>query len=266
MGNPHHEMRNDASPVGRAYSSHHEAKGQVRLGRLTAEHYRKWKGWTDEDFGGYSADAAWFRLELYRSGVRDLRGRRVLEIGLGNGGFAMWATQQGAVYWGTELDETLVSRAKSRGITAYSSYHLQSCLSEATPVHLIVAWDVLEHVPRVDLPDMLATLRQCLSDDGVLIARMPSGDSPFSRAIQYGDLTHEPPLGSTAAGVLAQQAGFTRVKIRPACLPIWGGVPRSVLRRLFVRLIEVAARPVVVALMRNPYAIITPNMVLTLRP
>jgi SAM-dependent methyltransferase len=228
--------------------------------------YREWKGWSAEAFGKAVPDEACFRAELVRSGITTLAGLDVLELGFGNGGFARWARGAGARYCGTELDDALVQRASEAGIRAFPARDFPECLPGSDRFDLIVAWDVLEHVPRPGLLPMLAELRRRVSAHGVLVARMPSGDSPFARAIQYGDVTHEPPIGSCAIRMLASRAGFSRVETRPASLPVWGAGLRSACRRLAIRSIDMAARPVLAALMRNPGAITTPNMILSARP
>jgi len=71
--------------------------------------YQEWKGWADKPFGVCPPElAVYFSKELKQSGVDCLQGKRVLEIGFGNGEFARWARDAGADYHGTELIGELI--------------------------------------------------------------------------------------------------------------------------------------------------------------
>jgi hypothetical protein len=228
--------------------------------------YRTWKRWNEAPFGDIGDQAVYYRSELQKAGVRSLRDLRVLELGFGNGGFARWSREQGAAWTGVEIDGTLVERARQAGFEAVQDSGIPETLECHTPFDLAVAWDVLEHVPRTLLPQYLHAVRSRLSPRGFLLARMPSGDSPFARAIQYGDLTHQPPLGSSAIRVLAIRAGFGSVSVRATALPVFGLGIRSGIRRSWVRGVDLVARPILAALMRDSSAVITPNMTVEMRP
>jgi SAM-dependent methyltransferase len=228
--------------------------------------YRAWKRWAEDEFGN-TYEAPYYRAELAKSQLPSLAGLRVLELGFGNGGFACWAVKQGAEYVGTELDQTLVDRAMRQGLNVYNALDAKVDLHRNGPYDLIVAWDVLEHVPRSDLAGLLAECRSLLAPrGGAVVARVPSGDSPFSAAIQNGDLSHYPALGSSAIRYLAARCGFSRVEMRGAAFPIlgYGAVPS--VRRSIARLADCVVHPVVRLLMRSRDAVLEPNMVITLRP
>jgi SAM-dependent methyltransferase len=226
--------------------------------------YRRWKHWDEADFGRID-QAPYYREELSKSGFPNLKGTRVLELGFGNGGFGVWSTSQGAEWVGTELDVELVERACKWGLRAFSGVDLNGGPRQYAPYDLIVAWDVIEHVPRSDLPNLLAECRSLLSPNGALLGRVPSGDSPFSAAIQSGDLTHSPALGSAAIRYLAHRCGFPRVEIRGAAFPIFGFGAVSAIRRSTVRFTDHLVHPFVRILMRARDVVLTPNMVFTLR-
>ncbi len=227
--------------------------------------YRDWKSWDVACFGVIGDQAEYFRVELAKSGVRKLQGVRVMELGFGNGGFAAWAASCGMDYVGTEIDPELVRRARDRGLCAYLADEAFDKLACKPKFEVCVAWDVLEHLERDQLVGFLRDLRLLLTAGGVLIARVPSGDSPFSAAIQNGDPTHAPPMGSGAIRYLAMQAGFTSVATRAAALPVRGSGVRAACRRLLVHCCDRACHSIVRVLMRNRHAVLTPNLVFTMR-
>jgi SAM-dependent methyltransferase len=230
-----------------------------------ADLYRRWKQWEPGQFGAVADQSLTYRAELRRAGYESLGGIRVLEIGFGNGSFMAWAIENGMEYVGTEIDPELVQRARDHGVRALMADESFDILAPFAPFDLCVAWDVLEHIPRDRLAIFLRQVRSQLTDHGVLIARVPSGDSPFSGAIQSGDPTHYAPMGSGTIRYLAAQSGFSRVDVRPAALPVWGLGLGSAVRRLIVHACDQLCHPVVRLLMRNTSAVLTPNMVFTMR-
>lgn len=226
-------------------------------------HYRAWKGWNDQSFGVCSTEQAiYYGEELKRSGIDGIDGKTVLEIGFGNGEFAAWVRSAGADYHGTELIPELVAQAAAAGFKAHDGgLPLENLLGEQS-VDLIVAFDVFEHL---DLETLLATLRSAhlaLRPAGRMIVRVPSGDSPFSRAIQHGDTTHRIAIGSSMARQLGGDAGFVVDGVREPAFPLRGLGLRVFLRRMLVSLVRTAAFAVISrALMGGGRPVLTPNMV-----
>lgn len=229
--------------------------------------YREWKAWKPGEFGRFRPDeAAWFAEELLRCGIRGLEGKRVLEVGFGNGGFASWAHGRGAEVLGTELIPELRELGSKAGFRVLDAAAPLAEQAGAGTVDLVVALDVFEHLERGQIAVLLPDLRDCLRPDGCLLGRVPSGDSPFSGAIQHGDLTHRSVLGSSAIRQLAAAAGFEAVEIREPALPLRGAGCLGALRRLLVRTGRRLAYPLIARVfMGGGHPILSPNMVFVLR-
>ena len=106
-------------------------------------------------------------------------------------------------------------------------------------IDIVVAFDVLEHLDVVEIKSFLLDAFMLLRQGGTVLARIPSGDSPFGRAIFHGDITHRSALGSSAVRQLAAQTGFQVTDIGPPQLPILGvGVVRAI-RRSSIRLAQI---------------------------
>lgn len=225
------------------------------------EGYLRWKGWKAEDFGRFSAsDAAYYAAELKRAEVRS---GRILELGFGNGGFAAWAGSRACFeYHGTEMDPELIARASDAGFDASDA---TSNWVEPDSFDAIVAFDVLEHIPLADLPNLFSRIRDSLRRGGLFVARFPSGDSPFARHIQHGDVTHRTVLGTGIVQQLASGAGLTVIQIRPPVLPVWGLGLRKAVRRVGVLLIRaIIGRMLRIAFLGNAPCVLTENMVIVL--
>lgn len=228
--------------------------------------YRQWKNWGTEAFARYTrAEANYFHQELAMAGLSSLGGCRVLEIGFGNGAFAAWAKDCGAEYWGVEAIADLVLQAKKAGIKAFHASDLKSEIPSSTAFRLVVAFDVFEHLSLEQLRQELVFLRGILVPGGHLLARVPSGDSPFSRAIQHGDLTHVSTLGSSAIRQLATELGYELVQVREPAYPLRGAGPAAYLRRVLIVVTRsLVLRFIRTVLMGNREEVLTPNMVFVL--
>jgi 2-polyprenyl-3-methyl-5-hydroxy-6-metoxy-1,4-benzoquinol methylase len=102
--------------------------------------YAQWKQW-EGDFQASDRDARYFAAEF--SGVA-LAGKRVLEIGFGNGRFLAWAKSQGALVAGTEIEETMLARAREKGFVALPPA-LDALAAGTERFDVVVAFDVFEH-------------------------------------------------------------------------------------------------------------------------
>lgn len=220
-----------------------------------------------EGFGRYSrAQALYFSGELRRAGMAPCRGARVVEVGFGAGSFARWALDQGCFYSGVELNPDHLASARRAGFRAYSPDVSWEEAFGRESLDLIAAFDVLEHMAIREIRTLLRSTHACLKAGGLFLARVPSGDSPFSGAIWTGDLTHRTLLGSSAIISLASEAGFMIARIGSPMLPIWGLGLRAAGRRVVAKSVQVVAHGLISrVLIGRRNAVVAPNMVFTLR-
>lgn len=230
------------------------------------ESYRDWKGWSTDPFGVYSpSSAAYFSKELRRSDVMSVAGITVLEIGFGNGDFAAWARDSGAKYLGTELIGELVQQGVQAGFDVRGADQPLDGFLPGQSVDLIVAFDVFEHFEADAFRNALRSAHRVLRPTGRLIARVPSGDSPFSRAIQHGDVTHRLALGSSMVRQFASEVGFRVHSIREPVLPLHGLGVKAFIRRAAVRGTQKVVFPFLTrAFMGGGQPVLTPDMVFVL--
>lgn len=225
--------------------------------------YRQWKSWGAAEFGVFSnADAIYYGKELSVAGFLALSGSRVLEIGFGNGGFAAWAKINGADYTGVEVIPDLVDQARKAGFRAFHASEVSSAAAPSATYNLIVAFDVFEHLSIEQLTQELLFLRTTMAPESRLLARLPSGDSPFARSIQHGDLTHVCTLGSSAIRQLASQLGFDVLQVREPAYPLRGSGVAAFVKRALIRVVRpIVFRFIRTVLMGNRDAVLTPNLV-----
>ncbi len=238
------------------------------INRSSYKGYDDWKQWTPGTFGTCSSiDAAYFSAELKRAGFYTCTDIRFYEIGFGNGTFAGHVSSKGGAYFGSELNDILVERAKKFGLNVYEGGIKEAlAIDKQESYDVVVAFDVLEHLDFADIKSFLMDAKDLLRPGGIVLARVPSGDSPFGRAIFHGDITHQTVMGSSAVRQLASLTGFEVIDIGSPRLPILGlGLVRAI-RRGGVRLVQtIIARLINLVFHDGQPRVITANMVFVLR-
>lgn len=218
--------------------------------------YTDWKRWQADQFGrcsrGESRYFAWHLAHCHPHPIKS-----ALELGFGNGNFLGHARGQGIQVAGIETQAALRDRAQAAGIESYASV---DALSKDRRFDVIIAFDVFEHVEPMSLPQLLIQLRGHLAPDGVLLCRVPNGESPFGRIFQHGDVTHVNTLGLSKFNQLAAVVGL---KVRCHGEMPWyltARNPKRLLRAMVRTLLE---RTVAFAYHWDPKGL-SPNLVVAL--
>ncbi|MFA9439053.1 class I SAM-dependent methyltransferase [Uliginosibacterium sp. sgz301328] len=168
------------------------------------EQYAAWKGWEPAQFGTCRAPVArQFAAELARLPLPS-RALRVLDVGFGNGAFIGWARGEGHRCDGVELNPVLRELATRHGVSAFNDL----AAVPAAAYDLLTAFDVCEHIDVQDLVPFFKEARARLAPQGVMLVRVPNGDSPLSGIYQRGDMTHRTLIGSGMLRQIADQAGM----------------------------------------------------------
>lgn len=192
------------------------------------------KNWRADTFGNISAkEADYFSRELapfYLSADAS-----VLEIGFGNGGFLAYCRARNWRVEGIEIDPELIRRAEAMGFSATRMEAFGDFLAEKKQSYdLVVAWDVLEHIPLRDLQKLVKDVASLLKPGGYFMARFPNGHSPFGRLLQYGDLTHITVIGAYMAEQLGVMSGLKLVRIANPKIIFKSNPLRAALQMVFL--------------------------------
>lgn len=228
--------------------------------------YLEWKGWTTTSFGRLTrADQRYFDAEMRRIGLATGKPLRCLEIGFGNGRFLAYARDRGWEIAGTELNPELAAVARANQFAASCTDNLREFAH--AQFDLVVAFDVLEHVPQPALLEFLRDVLRVLKPDGAFLARFPNGDSPFGLINQNGDVTHVTTLGSGKVAYFASELRASLAFIGGEAEPILAGsLARSAYRMFAIparRLLNLAIR--LLFFPNVKVAFCSANMVIVLR-
>lgn len=99
---------------------------------------------------------------------------------------------------------------------------------------LIVLNDVLEHVPKDQVVDLVSSIRASLKPKGKLLIKVPNAQSPHFAIGRYGDLTHEQSFTETSFIQLFRACGFEKYNFIAEKIPFKVGV-RSFLAICIIR-------------------------------
>lgn len=225
--------------------------------------YIEAKKWDVVPFGEFDRiEDIYFRSELLRCGLDLTQELQILEFGFGNGSFAGWARQNHFSYCGIEELKVLLVKAGQAGYQVFDSKTPLHEVAEPATLDLIVAFDVFEHIAIMELETLLCSVHHLLKTDGVILARVPSGDSPFGGAIYFGDLTHKTLLGSLAIRYLASICSFDVVEIGSPKLPIKQvGLVRGIKRFFIVVGQKILGRLIQIVFHGNRKSVITENLI-----
>ena len=170
--------------------------------------YAAWKEWSGA-FAATDREARYFAEEF--RGIA-LAGKRVLEIGFGNGSFLAWAKREGAVVAGIEINAQMRDAARAHGFEAFDVSLTELTKTDAR-YDLVVAFDVLEHWDADELVANFRAIRALLVEGGLFVSRFPNGQSPFGRVYQHGDFSHKSVLSTYKIEYLAGLLPFEIVRI-----------------------------------------------------
>jgi 2-polyprenyl-3-methyl-5-hydroxy-6-metoxy-1,4-benzoquinol methylase len=150
------------------------------------ENYIDWKGWDSNSFTLTSdLEKAYFENIFRFIGLK--KSSKILEIGFGNGGFLGYALSKNHQCDGVEVNKSLVNLALENKFSVFSSIYE---IEDNKKYDLIVLFDVIEHIPEIEIKNFIKKLSTLLSKSGSIFLRFPNGASPLGLANQHGDITH----------------------------------------------------------------------------
>lgn len=174
---------------------------------------------------GYNTDLSNAKLvREYRSFEKNLGtyishdSRKILEIGFGTGYFIKYLLEKQC----DNFDAIEISKDAHQFV--YNNISSNVTLVEDTSIFLkshigaydnIFMFDVLEHIPKIDIVDFLKDISRSLQDQGRLFIRVPNAGNPLNSQILYDDFTHEVNFTGASLKQVCSLAGFNKIVVSP---------------------------------------------------
>lgn len=148
------------------------------------------------------------RIALVSKMAGQGEGRRLLDIGCGDGMFLQSAKDHGWVAVGTELNP---EPARRRGFEVFSS--LQECAKHG-PFNVVTLWHSLEHMP--DPRTVIEKIRGLVAEDGIVLIAVPDFEGYQSKTFRQSWLHLDVPrhlyhFTATSLDRMLNQAEFIPV-------------------------------------------------------
>jgi 2-polyprenyl-3-methyl-5-hydroxy-6-metoxy-1,4-benzoquinol methylase len=117
---------------------------------------------------------------------------KILDIGCGFGKWLKYLKENGYIdVNGVEIGEEQNQFLKDKGFNVIKSDIVDFLKTTNHKYSLITMFDVLEHFRKDEIVELIPLLKNILSDNGILIVRVPNGEAMYKGGIMYGDFTHE---------------------------------------------------------------------------
>lgn len=160
----------------------------------------------------------------------DVRGKTVLDLGCGMGELCWLALDAGATQvTGVNLSQGEIDFARPHVAAEFVCEDILAHLRARADrsVDRIFALNILEHLDKDTLVQVLDEARRCLATDGALVAMVPNATSTFGSMTRYWDITHHNAFTPSSVTQLMRLCGFSQAEFRE-----WGPVPHGLVSGL----------------------------------
>ena len=161
--------------------------------------------------------ASWIRAYRYylRDWLPENKQAKILELACGAGRFLKLLVDEGYVNI-AGVDRSAEQIEVARGILPVAEHAdvFDYLRSKEGAWDLIAAIDLVEHLTKDEVLDLLDLVYRALRPGGWVILQTPNAESPFVSIVRYGDFTHEVAFTPTSLSSLLRLAGFEGMESR----------------------------------------------------
>ena len=176
----------------------------------------------NENYQDYERQTSPAKLTFYMNLMNRWveKGQSLFEIGVGQGHFLQKASQEYNCS-GCDINEYGLKMTKEKVPSADLRSGSYECIPEDPKVHVVVAWDVLEHIEEVE--EAVSVIYSRLGEEGFLIGIVPVYDGPLGWLVRR--LDHDP----THVHKLSRKDWYEKLKKYNFQIVSFGGVIRKLM-------------------------------------
>lgn len=139
----------------------------------------------------------------------------ILELACGHGSFLkLLQNHNYSNAQGIDISADQIAKAKELGHNKVQCADISTFLSESSASYdVIVGIDIIEHLTKAELLNLLELIQQRLNPGGMVIFRTPNCDAPLGSTFFFGDFTHEIYLNYFSAEQVMLTMGFKDIHI-----------------------------------------------------
>ncbi len=175
------------------------------------------------------------------------RSIRIADLGCGYGPLVLCLKESGYTnVVGVDVSSEQVELARSLGLDNVREGGLVEYLQNTTHTFdVIFLMDVLEHLEKQEVVDLLELVSNVLTDNGRLILHVPNAEGLFGMRIRYGDFTHQVCFTPQSIRQVLLATGYSNVDVYED-KPLVHGV-KSMARRLLWNVLTARERLLLIA-------------------
>lgn len=202
-------------------------------------------------------------LRIIRRYMPQDRTLRILDLACGHGTLVFCLRELGYTnVEGVDVSREQVELAHRRGIHEVSLGSMTDHLRDRKNAwDVIVLMDVLEHLDKPAVMELLELVHRSLTERGRLILHVPNGEGRFGMRVRYGDFTHQGCFTSRSIRQVLAATGFRRVAVYEE-KPLVHGV-KSLLRRVLWSTLTLNDRLLLLAETGTWNHVLSQNMLVT---
>lgn len=138
----------------------------------------------------------------------------ILDIGPGKAEMLTCLSKNGfSDIQAVDISASVIDFVKGLGYKAFLTDNLTNFLHENTQQYsLITMCDVIEHISKSQIIDIMSAVRNVLHDDGFLIVQIPNMQSITSNIFLYDDFTHETGYTERSLIQMLTLSGFSSIE------------------------------------------------------
>ena len=140
----------------------------------------------------------------------------LLDMGCGSGLILEALAEEGyPMAQGVDRCEALVQEAQAKGLKVTRQEVLPFLLSHQGEFGAVLAFDLLEHLPREEQIPVVEAVREALRPGGVFLCTVPNANSALASRWRYNDWTHTCSFTEHSLDFLLFHGGFPDPQVRP---------------------------------------------------
>jgi 2-polyprenyl-3-methyl-5-hydroxy-6-metoxy-1,4-benzoquinol methylase len=181
------------------------------LGERYHEHFAKMNSPSKEAF----ESIARHYLEWYGGFLPPDKNAKILDVGCGMGHFLYFLEAEGYKnYCGIDSSAEQVQFVRKNLTSRVIVADIFDYLNASGSFEVIVANDVLEHIPKDRTLELLTLAHDSLERGGFLFIKTPNMSNPFSMRFRYIDFTHEVGFTEESLRQVLRASGFQEIQIK----------------------------------------------------
>jgi predicted TPR repeat methyltransferase len=152
---------------------------------------------------------------LYGKILPNDRNAAILDVGCGTGYFLYYLKKRAYKnYLGIDVSAQQVEFCKKNiSVNVELADAISFLKGKKGEYSVVVAHDVLEHIPKQDVFTFLELIYGALNKNGIFIIRVPNMSNPFSLDSRYRDFTHETGFTEKSLYQILSNVGFRGIDI-----------------------------------------------------